>query len=716
MNIHQSFANRQVAGIRRSVLCSLFLMIAGVPVLLMAQYSEIKIGEYLHYAVVAANGGVYAGIDGIGYTGIGFGTPSIYEPSNGWVDLPSSMGFNTASPYYGQPKGISHDGSVVSGYMIGVASNGISTQYAAYWVNGSESLVPAPPDDLNPTTMSATGISGDGTTLIVQDQTSNKTESYVFKIASGTFTSLGFLRGTNRQIYATAINNNGTIVTGRFNLDNGDIHGFLWDATHGLRDIGIPANHPNTYYLEPTCISDDGTTLFGQLTEFNGWVGFRYNTTTGFLDIGDISPSACTADGTEAVGIENIYFPAVWSIGNGSGYLDHLLSANGTAQALGTTEGPVTISPDGSAITALGPDAYLTDQTWYGTWQTSVPFPLKTAAIPPTKLTFSTPYQDTLSEPAGTLIQYGEFTNGASAVVVTKPHYASSFVLNSNGSFVYTPKPGYISAGVDPEDGTPDDRFTYQLTGPNGTSTNVTVTMVVAAPGPPTPPTLETPTFSNVTATTATLAGYVSSDGGAAVTGVGVVFAPTGLNSDPQIGGAEVRNVAGIGTNGGFSLNVSNLAPDTDYTFASYATNSGGIGYSVTGSFTTLATAQSWQQTWFGSPANSDAAFNADPYQTGVPNFAVFAFIGPYQDPGTVSVGQLPQAQFSGDNLFFGFTEPAGVSGLTYGAQSSATLQANDWQAVADTGDTSTTPVGHIFSVPVGTNSQRFIRLTVTFK
>ena len=228
----------------------------------------------------------------------------------------------------------------------------------------------------------------------------------------------GLLGGTNEQTYATAINNDGTIVAGYYNLDDGDIHGFMWNATNGLTDMGIPTGHPNTYYLEPTCMSDDGTTVFGQLTEFNGWVGFRYNTTTGFQDTGGIVPSACTADGTEAAGIEDMYFPAVWSVGNGGGYLDHLLSANGTAQTLGTTVGPVTISPDGSAITALGPDAYLTDQTWYGTWQVSLPAPLKTAAIPPATLTFSTPYQETLNEPAGTLIQSAEFTTGVSAVLV----------------------------------------------------------------------------------------------------------------------------------------------------------------------------------------------------------------------------------------------------------------------------------------------------------
>jgi len=249
MKATNAFPFRKLARMRRILLRTLAFINACAPVLVPAQYSEIKMGEYLHYAVAAANGGVYGGIDGIGYNGV-FGTPSVfYNTNTGWVDLPSSLGFKTSSPYYGQPKGISHNGSVVAGYMVGVPTNSTqnSVQYAAYWVNGIESLVPAPPDDPAPTIMSATGVSGDGTTLIVQDQTSNKTESYVFKIAGGTFTSLGFLGGgTNQQTYATAINNDGTIVVGYYNLDNGNSHGFFWDATNGLRDLGIPTNHPNT--------------------------------------------------------------------------------------------------------------------------------------------------------------------------------------------------------------------------------------------------------------------------------------------------------------------------------------------------------------------------------------------------------------------------------------------------------------------------------------
>ena len=343
----------------------------------------------------------------------------------------------------------------------------------------------------------------------------------------------------------------------------------------------------------------------------------------------------------------------------------------------------------------------------------SLPFPLKTAAYLPPKLTFSTPYQETLTEPAGTLLQSAEFTTGVSAVsgVETALRIVIRVERGRIKTFTYTPKPGYISAGSDPEDGTPDDRFTYQLTGPNGTSTNAVVEIIVAAPAPPL---VDTDTSTNVTATTATLGGDVSSDGGAPIIAIGVVYAPTSVNNNPQIGGAGVSAATGTGATGVFTVNVTNLAPDTDYSFAAYATNSVGLTYSGIGYFTTAATFLSWQQSWFGDPSSSAAAYGADPYNTGVRNFAVFAFLGPYQDPSTANPAQLPQIQISGGNLFYSFTEPMGVSGVTYGAQWSATLQPNDWHPVADTGAPSATPPDHLFSVPM-TGPQLFMRLTVSF-
>jgi probable HAF family extracellular repeat protein len=600
-------------------------------------------GEYLHYATAAANGGTYAGINGIGYVGV-FGGPALYTTNNGWVNLPIAQGFNTSQQIYGSATAISHDGSVVAGSVTGTTTNGVSEQVAAYWVNGVESVVPAPPDDPNAAIMSATAVSGDGTTLLVQDGStySATVETYIYNIASGTFTSLGFLGGTNHQTYATAINNNGTVVAGYSSLDNGNADGFIW-TSGGMTVLATPANHPNTFYLEPTCMSDDGTTLYGRLTEGGGWVGFRYNATTGYQDL-ILVPTSCTADGNTAVGIENMYFPAVWSANNGGGLLDHLVNADITPQAFPTlgdfySANPVTISPDGTAITALGPDAYPVDQIWYGTWQIFVPSPFKTAAIPMATQTFSTPYQETLTEPAGTLTQYAEFNTGVSAVIVKGPKDASSFVLHTDGSFSYTPKKGFSSNGSDPENGNPNDRFTYELVSPNGTSAVAQVQIAVSAPAPPM---VDTPTYANVTGTTATLGGTVESDGGGGLTAVGIVCAPYDTDSNPQIGDPGATSVSATVATGVFTVGVSNLLPNTTYAYVAYASNTNGTSYSPVDLFTTAATFQSWQQSWYGDAGNSNAVYNADPYHTGLANLEVFAFFGPYQDPQAVTLTDLP--------------------------------------------------------------------------
>jgi len=51
------------------------------------------------------------------------------------------------------------------------------------------------------------------------------------------------------------------------------------------------------------------------------------------------------------------------------------------------------------------------------------------------------------------------------------------------------------------------------------------------------------------------------------------------------------------------------------------------------------------------------------------------------------------------------------VSGVTYGEDWSATLQ-NEWQPVPDTG----TAPQHTFSVPIGSNTKLFLRLTIAVK
>ena len=102
------------------------------------------------------------------------------------------------------------------------------------------------------------------------------------------------------------------------------------------------------------------------------------------------------------------------------------------------------------------------------------------------------------------------------------------------------------------------------------------------------PPTVTAPTSSGITSGTAILGGTVVDDGAAPVTSLGMVYAPAADNPNPRLGGTGVTNLPGTGTGGTFTVTASALFPNTTYSFAAYATNTFGTGYSPTDTFTTL--------------------------------------------------------------------------------------------------------------------------------
>ena len=97
---------------------------------------------------------------------------------------------------------------------------------------------------------------------------------------------------------------------------------------------------------------------------------------------------------------------------------------------------------------------------------------------------------------------------------------------------------------------------------------------------------------------------------------------------------------------------------------------------------------------------------NADADGDGLVNLIEYGF---GFDPSSPTITPLPQAQKVGTNFVVSFPEPPGVSGIIYGAEWSPTLVGGNWQPMTDTG----TGNVHIFSVPVGTNTKMFMRLTV---
>lgn len=130
---------------------------------------------------------------------------------------------------------------------------------------------------------------------------------------------------------------------------------------------------------------------------------------------------------------------------------------------------------------------------------------------------------------------------------------------------------------------------------------------------------------------------------------------------------------------------------------------------SCSGTGTAVATpVETWRQTYFGSTDNTgDGADLNDFDKDGIPNLLEFAFgLHPKQN----SAGMLPQPQRTGSNLVISFTQPTGVSGVTYGAEWSETLAPGSWTAISNSG----TLPQHTYSLPNGTKAMLYMRLKVT--
>lgn len=100
-------------------------------------------------------------------------------------------------------------------------------------------------------------------------------------------------------------------------------------------------------------------------------------------------------------------------------------------------------------------------------------------------------------------------------------------------------------------------------------------------------PTVVRVAASNMTVSTATVGGNITSDGGSAVTVSGVVYSST--NNNPTLLGAGVTDSSTnpLVANGAYSFTLGGLTHTTKYYFRAYATNGIGTSYSAVDSFET---------------------------------------------------------------------------------------------------------------------------------
>lgn len=108
-----------------------------------------------------------------------------------------------------------------------------------------------------------------------------------------------------------------------------------------------------------------------------------------------------------------------------------------------------------------------------------------------------------------------------------------------------------------------------------------------------------------------------------------------------------------------------------------------------------------------GAGSVSAGSADADDDHDGISNLAESAF---GLDPSRNSAGELPALRLTDEGLVIEFTEPAGVTGFTYGAEWSESLLPGSWTEIPDSG----VAPGHVFRMPSDQTKRGFVRLKVS--
>lgn len=177
----------------------------------------------------------------------------------------------------------------------------------------------------------------------------------------------------------------------------------------------------------------------------------------------------------------------------------------------------------------------------------------------------------------------------------------------------------------------------------------------------------------------------------------------TYTNWETWTGGSGGGPPGKVGENAVLHLLDGNIYIDIKFT-AWGASGSGGA-FSYLRSTSPL---EAWRQQYFGIPTNTgNAADSFDFDNDGLVNIVEYAF---GLNPVSGSSAALPQPQLLAGVFGVSFTQPSGVSGITYKAEWSNSLASGSWAAIADTGTGAT----HTFNLPAGTDPRVFFRYIVT--
>jgi probable HAF family extracellular repeat protein len=374
--------------------------------------------------------------------------PAIWNPLMGTIILGGGQA--------GYLNGVSANGEVYCG-QLGPNSDGY------YWQNGSPYLIPSPQGD-GPTNQNNT-ISADGSTLLAAYKLGSGSDGYTYNVNTAAVTDLGSLGSIPPYTVPTCVSSDGSVVAGVSENSGGNNRAFLWTSATGITDLGTPLGFPAASPVSATCMSTDGSIVYGLFLDpgSGNYYGFRWSRSGGMVPILAGPIDGCSADGFIALGFDSNAAPFLINLNTGEipfvPYLGQYVDlTNWHIQSVDA------ISPDGQWFGAYGTRS---DGTTGAIGVQIPPFP----AIANND-TYQAAYATTLNVAAPGLLANDVHTLGASTHIQTEPANASSFTLNTDGSFSYTPAVGFSG----------NDSFTYvDLTGSDSYSQPATVNIAVAS-------------------------------------------------------------------------------------------------------------------------------------------------------------------------------------------------------------------------------------------
>ena len=327
------------------------------------------------------------------------------------------------------------------------------------------------------------------------------------------------------------------------------------DTTYGeVQSFTTLAVAPTTSTAAATAITSTTATLNGNITSDGGATitarGFVYATSNAGLTIENTAADTVIVSGTTGT-----FNSAITSLTAGTAYFYTAYAINSVDTTYGGEQSFTTLA-------AVAPTAPTTS----------------TAAASTITSTTATLNGNITSDGGATITARG-FVYATSNADLTIENTAADTVIVSGTTGTFNSAITGLTAGT---------TYYYRAYATNSVDTtyggeqSFTTEAAVAVA-----PTSSTTAASNITSTTATLNGNITSDGGAAITARGFVYATS--NADLTIENTAADTVIVSGTTGVFNSAITSLTAGTAYFYTAYAINSAGTSYGGEQSFTTEA-------------------------------------------------------------------------------------------------------------------------------